>query len=238
MKIIPAIDLYKGKVVRLVKGDPAHAKVYSDDPAAVACDWARQGAELLHIVDLSAALGEGDNLQIIERMLNQADIKIQVGGGIRNIQKANELLALGAHRVIIGSKALDEDFLNKLISEVEVERIAIGVDVMNSCLAVEGWKKQTDFNSLDFIAYLRLKGIKWIIYTDISRDGTLIGADYNAVAKLKEYSDMNIIFSGGIAGLADLVEIRKSMPFIWGLISGKALYEGKITLKEAISACK
>ena len=238
MKIIPAIDLYQGKVVRLVRGDPAHSKSYSDDPIAVARKWASQGAQIIHLVDLSAALGEGDNIDVIKRMLSEVEAKIEVGGGIRDIKKANSLISLGAERIIIGSKALDEDFLNKLIAEVEIERIAIGVDVVNSCLAVEGWKKQTDFSSLDFMAYLRLKGIKWVIYTDICRDGTLAGADYNIVKKLKEYQDMNIIFSGGVASLADLTEIKKNMPFIWGVISGKALYEGKINLKKAISACK
>lgn len=231
MLIIPAIDLYKGKVVRLTKGDPNRSKIYSDDPIAIAKKWESLGAKLLHVVDLSAALGQGDNLEIIKNILSQVAIKTEVGGGIRSLDKAKELIASGAERIIVGTKGIDEDFLNSVIETIGKERIVVGVDTINSCLAVEGWKKQTDVSSLDFMAYLQLKGIKWVIYTDISRDGTLGGVNIEEIQKLSLYKDMNIIFGGGISSLEDIKKIKDKASFIKGVIVGKALYEDKIDLR-------
>lgn len=233
MLIIPAIDLYQGNVVRLIKGDPAQSKVYSNNPLEMAKKWEDEGAKLLHVVDLSAALGQGDNFEIIKTFLRELKVKIEIGGGIRSLEKAKELVDLGAQRVIIGTKGLDEDFLNRLTKEIDSEKIAVGVDVIDSLMAVEGWKKKTDFSGLDFIAYLQLKMIKWIIYTDISRDGTLEGLDCKETKKLKLFEGMNIILAGGVASLDDLKLVEKNFPFIWGVIVGKALYEGRIKLSEA-----
>jgi len=234
MITIPAIDLYQGKVVRLTRGDPKYSKVYSDDPVAVAQKWEAQGAKLIHLVDLSAALGEGDNLKVVKDIINKVNIAVQVGGGMRDIKKAKQLLSLGVERIIIGTKALDEDFLNKVLKSLDKERVAIGVDVINSCLAIEGWKKKTDFSGLDFIAYLQLKGVRCVIYTDISRDGTLEGLNCEQITKFDMFGDMKIIVSGGVASLADLKAIKSCAPFVWGIIVGKALYEGKFTLPEAL----
>ncbi|MCF7907987.1 MAG: 1-(5-phosphoribosyl)-5-[(5-phosphoribosylamino)methylideneamino]imidazole-4-carboxamide isomerase [Candidatus Omnitrophica bacterium] len=234
MIVIPAIDLYQGKVVRLIKGDIKYSKVYSDNPVEIAKKWEAEGAELLHLVDLSAALGEGDNLEVIKDIIAEVDIEVQVGGGIRDIKKAKQLLSLGVERVIIGTKALDEDFLNEVLKSLGKEKFAIGVDVFNSCLAIDGWKEKTDFSGLDFVAYLQLKGISWVIYTDVCRDGTLEGLDFDQITKLDMFSDMKIIASGGVASLDDLRLLKKRAPFIWGVIVGKALYEGKFTLTEAL----
>ena len=231
MIIIPAIDIYQGQVVRLLKGNPDKSTIYSDDPLAMAKEWQSLGAELLHLVDLSAALDQGDNLSIIKDILKSINIKVQVGGGIRDLSKAKELIALGAERVIIGTKSLDSDFLDNLIQAVGPERIAVGVDVIDSCLAVKGWQEKTDLRALDFISQLKDKGIKWIIYTDISRDGTLIGLDFNQINELAKFKDLNIIASGGVACEDDFKRLKDDFPFIWGAIVGKALYEGKITLK-------
>ncbi|MFA7677577.1 MAG: 1-(5-phosphoribosyl)-5-[(5-phosphoribosylamino)methylideneamino]imidazole-4-carboxamide isomerase [Candidatus Omnitrophota bacterium] len=233
MLVIPAIDLYQQKVVRLVRGNPKEPTVYSDDPLAIAEKWQAQGAKLIHVVDLSAALGEGDNRKIIKDICRKVNIDVQVGGGIRDIAGARELLSLGAKRVIIGTKAMDEGFLNELLKNFGKEKIALGVDVLDSCLAVEGWKKKTDFNALDFIAYLELKGVRWIIYTDISRDGTLLGVNCENLSDLGTFRNMNIILSGGIASVEDFKVMQQKCPFFWGVIAGKALYEGKID----ISAC-
>ena len=235
MLIIPAIDLYKGKVVRLIRGDPSLSKAYSDNPVEVAKKWQSQGAKLLHIIDLSAALGEGNNTEVIKSILGEVDIDVEVGGGVRSIEIAKEYIDAGASRVIIGTKGLDEDFLNSLIEAIGRDKIIVGVDVINSCMAIEGWKTTTDFNGLDFIAYLQLKGIKWIIYTDISRDGTLDGANYDEVQKLSFYKEMNIIFAGGVSCPEDIKQIKEKASFLYGVISGKAIYEGKINLKDAIS---
>jgi len=235
MLIIPAVDLYDGKVVRLTKGDPSKSKVYSASPVEVAKKWESEGAKLLHVVDLSAALGKGSNAKIIKDILKAVNIDVEVGGGIRDIETAKDYIDAGAARVVIGTKGLDEDFLNRLIKELGKERIAVGVDVIDSRMAIEGWKVTTDFNGFDFIAYLQLKGIQWVIYTDISRDGTLSGVNYEQIQKLSVYENMNIIFAGGISSLQDLKQIRQSAPFIKGAISGKAIYEGKIKLKDAVS---
>ena len=230
MLVIPAIDLYQGKVVRLLKGDPSKSTIYSDDPLSMAKKWEALGAKLLHLVDLSAALNQGDNLSIISDILKSTKIKVQVGGGIRDLSKAKKLIALGAERIIIGTKSLDNDFLDSLIKAISPEKIAVGVDVINSCLAVKGWQEKTDLKALDFISRLKDKGIKWIIYTDISRDGTLIGLDFNQINELAKFKDLNIIASGGVACEDDFKRLKDDFPFIWGAIVGKALYEGKITL--------
>ncbi len=235
MIIIPAIDLYQNKVVRLTRGDPAKVKIYSPDPLAVAKKWQAQGAKLLHIVDLEAALGEGDNLKIIRKILKTVKVKAEVGGGIRNIAQAKQLVSWGADRVMIGTRVLEESFLNRLIKSLGSQRIAAGIDVKNSCIAVEGWRKQTDFNGLDFIAYLSLKGIKRIIYTDISRDGTLKGVNLKILAKLAAFKELELIWSGGVSSLADLEKIKKQAPFLWGVIVGKALYEENFSLSQAHS---
>ena len=231
MLIIPAVDLYQGKVVRFTRGDPSLSKVYSDDPVKMAKHWENEGAQMLHLVDLSSALNEGDNMTVIREILKEVKVGVEIGGGIREVSKAEKLLSLGAQRIIIGTKVLDEDFLNELIKNLDKEKIAIGVDVIDSCLAVEGWKKRTDFNGLDFITYLQLKGVKWVIYTDISKDGALGGINHKALQDLSLYKDMNIIFSGGVTSIDDLKAIKKKAPFIKGAIIGKALYEGRIDLK-------
>ena len=235
MLVIPAIDLYQGKVVRLLRGDPSHSKVYSDNPLSMARKWQDEGAKIIHVVDLSAAFGEADNLEIIAKIIKDTDIKIQVGGGLRDLAKIQDLISLGAERVVIGTKSLDDDFLKSLISSIGAEKIAVGVDAVDSFVAVEGWKKKTKIKSSDFIAHLADKGIKWVIYTDISRDGTLSGPNMDALRQLEAFSKINFIASGGVSSLDDLEKIRKELPFIKGVIVGKALYENSFSLKEAMA---
>ena len=234
--MIPAIDLYQGKVVRFLRGDPSHSKVYSQDPLAIACRWQDEGASILHVVDLSAALGEEDNLSIIAKIIKDTDVKIQVGGGIRDLAKAQDLISLGAERIVIGTKSLDDSFLGDLLSSLGPQKIAVGVDAVDSFVAIEGWQKKTKVKGSDFIAHLADKGIKWVIYTDISRDGTLGGPNMEALKQLGSFSQINFIASGGISSLNDLERIKQELPFIKGVIIGKALYENSFTLKEAISS--
>jgi len=241
MLVIPAIDLWEGKVVRLFKGNPADSTVYSDDPVKVARDWKEKGVELLHLVDLSAALGQEDNFEIIAKILKEVDIKVEVGGGIRDIEKAKKLIALGAQRIIVGTKSLDNKFLKDLIRAVGLERIAVSVDTIGSQVAVKGWQEKTSLQALDFIENLIKKGIKWIIYTDISRDGTLEGLNLEPVKEFSSFSarggfafgrkGANIIISGGVSSSEDIKKIKEETPFIWGVIVGKALYEGRVDLE-------
>lgn len=240
MLIIPAIDLWDGKVVRLFKGNPAASTVYSDNPLEVAKGWKRKGAKLLHLVDLSAALGQEDNLEIIIKILKEAGIETEVGGGIRDVEKAKKLISSGAKRIIVGTKSLESKFLKGLIKAVGAKRIAVSVDTIDSVVAIKGWQEKTTLKALDFIKDILSKGIKWVICTDISRDGTLEGLDLEPIKKFaplftKKKSifgskGANIIVSGGVSCLEDIKKIKQEAPFAWGVIVGKAFYEDKIDL--------
>lgn len=235
MLIIPAIDLWKGSVVRLLRGNPVDSVVYSHDPLRVALEWREKGAELIHLVDLSAALGQEDNSEIIAEIIKKSGLKVEVGGGIRDIERAKQLISLGAERIIVGTKGLEDKFLKGLIKAIGVDKIAVSVDTINSQVAVKGWQEKTSFKSADFIESLIARGIKWIIYTDISRDGTLQGLNLGPVKEFSpfftENDSANIIISGGVSSPEDIKEIAKETPFIWGVIVGKALYEGRVNLE-------
>jgi phosphoribosylformimino-5-aminoimidazole carboxamide ribotide isomerase len=235
MLIIPAIDLYQGKVVRLFKGDINRSKVYSDNPLGVARQWEAQGAKFLHLVDLSAAFEQGDNLAAIKSIIKSLKIKVEVGGGIRDLRKAKALISLGVERVIIGTKGLDDNFLTQALKAVGAEKLAVSVDVKDSFVAVCGWQEKTTVTYLEFIDHLKKKGIKWIIHTDISRDGTLKGVDLEILKQLSVYKDINLIISGGISSLEDIKNIKKQVPLVWGIILGKALYEAEVSLCQANS---
>lgn len=231
MIIIPAIDLYHGNVVRLKRGDPSQSTVYSSDPLTIAKQWQEQGAKLVHVVDLDAALGEGDNLGIIEAIIKALRIDVEVGGGIRDLERAKHILSCGAKRIVIGTKSLDECFLDDLIACVGAEKLAAAVDVVDGCLAIEGWKKKTECDALEFIHLLQRKGLRWLIYTDVTRDGTLQGMDISQIQQLSTFTDMHIIASGGVSSIEDITRLKNTTPFVWGVITGKALYEQKIDAK-------
>ncbi len=234
MRVIPAIDLWSNNVVRLYRGDPNQSKVYSTDPVAMALRWEKEGAHLLHLVDLTAAFGKGqDHLSLIEEILNAVKIPVQVGGGIRSVGRARELIDLGAARVIVGTRSIEEEFLNNLIDEVGAHKLAVGVDTINGVVAVKGWTAKTDLRGDDFVAYLAKKGIEWVIYTDISRDGTMQGPNIAAMQNFKEFKSVNFIASGGVSCLDDLKRLKEEAPFVWGVIAGKSLYEKAFTIKEA-----
>jgi len=233
--MIPAIDLWEGEVVRFLKGNPAFSTVYSKDPLAIVEKWINFGAEIIHLVDLSAALGKTDNSLLIKNILKNNDVRVEVGGGIRNLRKAEELISLGAERVIIGTRAIEKDFLKNLINLFGPEKIAVGVDVLESQVAVNGWQEKSNYSAFDFMRSLQDIGVKWVIYTDISRDGTLEGVDLTFLKGFSLFNQMNIILSGGVSCLEDIQNIKDEIPFVRGIISGKALYEGKINFLEAVN---
>ncbi|MEM7817174.1 MAG: 1-(5-phosphoribosyl)-5-[(5-phosphoribosylamino)methylideneamino] imidazole-4-carboxamide isomerase [Candidatus Aenigmatarchaeota archaeon] len=236
MLIIPAVDLWDGKVVRFKKGSPSECKVYSNDPLQIVKYWEKEKAELIYLVDLSSALGKKDNLEIIKEILKKSKIKIEVGGGIRNIKKAEKIVSFGAERIVIGTKSIEKKFLKKLLKILGQDKVAVSVDVIGNTVMVEGWKKSSSLFVLDFISYLIDNGIKWIIYTDIYRDGTLKGVSIRRLKQLSLFKDKDIrlIISGGVSFKEDLIKIKRNLPFIWGIILGKALYEGKIKFSEAL----
>ena len=233
MKIIPAIDLYNGNVVRLYQGRKGQCKIYSTEPLKVAEKWIKEGAMLIHIVDLNASFDEGDNLEIIKKIVGLG-VEVEAGGGIRTFDRAQDLIACGISRIIMGTKALDDCFLTALI-ELYSDKVAVSVDAFNGKVATHGWQMQTDIEYFDFIKGLTDKGVNCVIYTDISKDGTLKGPSIDHMKKLACFSDSRFILSGGVGNLNDLKLIKKELPFVYGIIVGKALYENKLSLKDAIN---
>jgi len=160
---------------------------------------------------------------------------VQVGGGIRNLERAKQLLSKGAGRIILGTKSLDEDFLNEVIGFAGADRVVVSIDIADTYLKTEGWQKETKIKATDFIRTLVRRGINWIIYTDISRDGMLCGPNLEEAKNLSQFKGTNFIIAGGISSLEDLKKIKEELPNIWGVVVGRALYEGKIDFKETFS---
>lgn len=234
MLIIPAIDLYQKKVVRLIKGEKFNCKIYSDNPVEVAKKWQSQGAKWLHLVDLSAAFSEDDNKDIIEKIIKEVDISVEVGGGIRSLEEIKKLVSLGAARIILGTKATEANFLSKALA-IAADKIAVAVDEKKGKVAISGWQKQIDLSIEQYLNYLKANGVKWIIYTDVSRDGTLEGINLSKIKQFLDNKQFNLIFSGGISSLEDIKNLKKAALTAKGVIVGKALYEKRFSLADALA---
>ena len=238
MNIIPAIDLLDGKCVRLLKGNYSAVTIYNDDPIEQVKIFKNAGFKNIHIVDLNAAKSDvNDNLRIIQEMSNIENIEIQVGGGIRTIEKATELLSNNIKRIIVGTAAITSDvFRNQLKENIDVNKIIFGLDfnLINKTplLSVNGWTKNTDISLYDFIK--NNKWIKNILATDISVDGTLNGPNLDVYKNLLTYKNLNLIASGGIGSLDDINNLKSIL--CNECVVGKALYENKISLKELKNA--
>jgi len=235
MLIIPAIDLQDGCVVRLVQGK-LDKKIYSRQPLKTAKHWARQGARFLHVVDLDGAFsGKPKNLAIIKEIAKGVDIPLECGGGIRSIETIKSLLNSGVQRVVLGTKAAtDREFLQEACKLFK-DKIIVSVDAKGSDVCIKGWKDKTKLNTLSFIKGLKKIGFKSIIYTDISRDGTLKGPNIKDTKNLLKETGIKIIVSGGISALDDILRLKVlEIEGLAGIIIGKALYEGKFTLAEAL----
>lgn len=241
MKIYPAIDLMGGKVVRLSQGRFESQKVYADDPLLLARDFQESGASYLHIVDLDGArLGSPQQTALIERLAAASGLKLQVGGGVRKLGDVERLLAAGVERVVIGSLAVKDPALTlSIFREFSGARLTLGLDL---CLdekgvarvATEGWQSVSEIKALDLIARFREAGLEQVLCTDISRDGMLAGPHQELYQTLKQQEPELIwLASGGISSLKDLRELRTIG--LGGAIIGKALYEGRFTLKEALT---
>jgi len=236
MIIIPAIDLKDGKCVRLLQGDYSQSKQYFTNPIDQALEWQDSGAQLIHIVDLDGAKdGTGKNYKIIESIIKSIKIPVEVGGGIRDIETVKYLIDIGVKYLVIGTAAVkDSGFLNKIISCYQ-ENITVGIDAKNNYIATDGWIKNTELDYLQFSQNIEKIGCKRIIYTDISRDGMMTSPNFNNIKLLADTVKCDIIASGGVSSLADLTALKQSdRNNIKGVIIGKALYEKRFTLKEAI----
>lgn len=239
MLVIPAIDLKNGEAVRLYKGNYEEKTVYSKKPEELAINFEKMGADYLHIVDLDGAKdGECINLETIKKIRNSVSIPIELGGGIRNVETANLYLdEIGIDRIILGTSAINnKNFLIKMLNKYGPERIVVGVDVKDGFISVSGWLKNSNINYLDFIKEIEKIGVKYIVATDISKDGTLTGPNFDMYNKIKSISNVNIIVSGGIKDSNDIMKAN-SLDY-YGCIVGKAYYEKKINLMEVIKCLK
>ena len=235
MIIYPAIDLFGGKAVRLFKGDYDNMTVYSDRPAEIAEDFRAQGAQRIHIVDLEGAReGSTPNFDTVLEIKNSSSLFCEVGGGIRSLEVVSRYLDAGIDRVILGTSAVtDESFVEAAVSRYG-EKIAVGVDIRDGCVAVKGWTEKTELDAFAFCRKMQSIGIQTLICTDISRDGAMKGTNRELYKELSDRLAMDIIASGGVSDLEDVRALRKLN--IHGAIIGKAYYTKAIDLKEAIGA--
>jgi len=239
MLIFPAVDIKDGCCVRLKQGRKEEVTVYGSDPVKVAQQWERQGAEWVHVVDLDGAFsGVPRNRVIIKEMVRCLSIPVQLGGGIRNLEVARDYLHLGVSRIIIGTSALgDRGLLTDLLEEFGPEQVIVGIDARDGKVAVKGWEDVTTVGALDLALQMKELGIIRTVYTDISRDGVLQGPNIPAIREMAATTGLAVIASGGVSTVEDIAGLRK-IPGVEGAIVGKALYEGRITLDEAIRAAR
>ncbi len=237
MIVIPAIDLKDGRCVRLRQGDMAAETVYSTDVPAMARQWQQQGAGLIHVVDLNGAVdGEPRNLPEIQSVIKTVSVKVQVGGGIRNIDTVRRYLTSGVSRVVLGTAALtDRKFLEQACKEFP-RRILLGLDARDGKVAIKGWTAASETKAIDLLKELSGYELGAVIYTDIARDGMLDGPNIPALREVVERSPFPVIASGGITRVEDLGAIRALGPRMEGAIIGKALYDGKLDYADAIKA--
>ncbi len=240
MEIIPAIDLLNGKCVRLNQGNYNEVTKFNSDPVKQAQTWEKQGAKRLHLVDLDGAkTGEPINDQTIKEIKKSISIPIQLGGGIRNIERAKELLDIGIDRIILGTIAIENPELVRVLSQEYPKRIAVGIDAKEGMVATRGWLKRSEITSLELAKQLNELELAAIISTDISTDGTLEGPNIQALREIAEVSINPVIASGGIGSINDLISlVDLEHEGIEAIIVGRALYDGSIDLKEAILTLK
>jgi phosphoribosylformimino-5-aminoimidazole carboxamide ribotide isomerase len=231
MKIIPAIDLMEGKVVRLYKGDPDKKTIYSDNPLDIAKKWESAGADMIHLVDLDATLGNGSNFEILRSIAKSVKIPVQVAGGLRN-EKIIESALEFAQRVVIGTLAFnDKTTLGKLLTRYGNEKLVISVDHNDGLIVVNGWQQTTKISLIDAVNEFVEMGFSEYLSTSIVRDGTLQGPDLKPLQEINEMNPVNLIVSGGISNIEDVMMVKELNPF--GVILGKALYENQISIEEA-----
>ena len=236
MEIIPSIDLKSGRCVRLYQGDYSRETVYSDDPVSVALRWQREGGARLHLVDLDgAAGGQPANLGVIKQIVSGLEIAVQVGGGVRDLAAAEELLENGADRVILGTVAVQEpDLVRRLCDRKGADRVVVAVDARDGVVAVKGWTEATLVRAMELVQRMEELGVRRFLYTDISRDGTLTQPNFEAIGEMVEATSSAILASGGVSSREHVVRLKAIG--VEGAILGSALYTGRLSLGEAAQA--
>ena len=231
MKIIPAIDLMEGKVVRLYKGDPNKKTIYSDNPLEIAKKWESAGADMIHLVDLDATLGSGSNFDSLKSIAESVKIPVQVAGGFRSEKTIEDALKF-ATRVVIGTLAFkDKTTLDGLLAKYGNEKLVISVDHNDGLIVVNGWQETTKTPLIEAVNDFKKTGFSEYLSTSITRDGTLQGPDLEPLKRINEIDGINLIVSGGISSIDDVIKVKEMDPF--GVILGKALYENQVTIEEA-----
>jgi len=238
MQIIPAIDLLDGQCVRLHQGDYDQVTRFSDDPVAQALAWQHQGAERLHLVDLDGArTGEPVNDRVVRAITSALAIPVQLGGGVRSVERAEALLAYGLDRVILGTVALEQPDLVRQLATRHPGRIVVGIDARDGLVATRGWLESSAVAATSLAASFEGSGVAALITTDIATDGTLAGPNLGFLRAMAQASSIPVIASGGVGDLADLLSLLSLAPFgVEGVIVGRALYDGRVDLAEALQA--
>jgi phosphoribosylformimino-5-aminoimidazole carboxamide ribotide isomerase len=235
MLIWPAIDLRGGKCVRLRQGDYQQETVFGDDPAAMARQWVGRGAERLHLIDLEAARdGQAANRQALQAILLAVDVPCQIGGGVRDEAAVEALLHLGAERLVVGTRALREPEWFVAMCRRFPERLVLGIDARNGRVATDGWRETSETPAVDFARRFAGEPLAAIVYTDIARDGMLEGPNLSAIAEMIAAAEAPVVASGGVTTAADVASLAKIGAA--GCIIGRALYEGTLTLADALAA--
>ena len=230
MKVIPAIDIMDNKVVRLVKGDPNKKTVYSSDPVEMAIKWEKAGADMLHVVDLDATLGTGSNLQTIKKITQSISIPVEAAGGLRTKEIIENVLQFSS-KVVLGTVAFkNKEILEEVSKKFGKERFVISADQMEGKIVINGWRESTGIELIEGIKNFVRLGYSQFLITTVERDGTLHGPDLDSLQKACGIQNVNVIASGGISNLQDIVNVKKCGAY--GVILGKALYDGKISVEE------
>ncbi len=234
MVLFPAIDLYEGKAVRLLRGDYAQMTVYNTNPPEIAKKFKQAGATHIHLVDLEGAKsGETPNLETVKAIVAETDLFAEVGGGIRNMEVIDRYLSAGVGRVILGTAAVTEEgFVEKAVAKYG-DKIAVGVDIKDGCVAIKGWTESSGIDAFAFCEKMQKIGVSTLICTDISKDGAMQGTNRELYRDLSRRFSMNIVASGGVSSLDDIKALAEME--LYGAIIGKAYYTGAIDLKEAIA---
>jgi len=233
MQIIPAIDIKNGKCVRLFQGDYDKETIYSSSPIEMALNWKNQGVKMIHVVDLDGAkIGKPQVIKIVKKIIKEVNVPIEIGGGIRNLSVVKKLLEIGVKRVILGTIAIENSRLLKRFIDLYGKKIIVSLDAKNGELMKKGWLEKSNFGLIPTIKQIKKIGVKTIIYTDIARDGTLTEPNYESIELIRKNTNMKLIIAGGISYINQVKKLKAIN--VDGVIIGKALYEGKINLKEVI----
>ncbi|RMF49668.1 MAG: 1-(5-phosphoribosyl)-5-[(5-phosphoribosylamino)methylideneamino]imidazole-4-carboxamide isomerase [Chloroflexota bacterium] len=234
MIIYPALDLRGGKVVRLRRGDPQQQTVYSHDPIEVAQRWIEAGATWLHVVNLDGAFSEANDNEAILEALALTDVQVQFGGGLRTLEDVQRAFDKGARRVVLGTLAVEHpQHVAAMVARWGAEAIAVALDAREGRVVTHGWQQETDVSAIELGKWLAVEGLRHELYTDVSRDGELIGVNVEATSRLARETGLQVIASGGVTTLGEIVALRDAGN-IAGVVIGTALYEGLIDLAEAI----